>query len=41
MVTKMFIDQIGDTMEVYIDDMVVKSRRVKSMYRIWSKFLKY
>ena len=26
MVTKMFKDQIGKTMEIYIDDMVVKSR---------------
>lgn len=27
MVTKMFKDQIGDTMEVYIDEMVVKSKK--------------
>ena len=26
MVTRMFKDQIGETIEVYIDDMVVKSR---------------
>ena len=27
MVTRIFKDQIGDTVEVYIDDMVVKSKR--------------
>ena len=27
MVIRMFIDQIRDTMEVYIDDMVVKSKK--------------
>lgn len=27
MVTKMFKDQIGDIVEVYIDDMVVKSTK--------------
>ena len=27
MVTRMFKEQIGETVEVYIDDMVVKSRR--------------
>ena len=29
MVTKMFKDQIGKTMEIYIDDMVVKSKSSK------------
>ena len=36
MVTRMFKDQIGETIEVYIDDMVVRS-----MYPIWSRFSKY
>ena len=27
LVTKMFKDQLGKTMEVYIDDMLVKSKR--------------
>jgi hypothetical protein len=30
MVTKMFKDQIGRTMEIYIDDMVVKSKSSKN-----------
>ena len=34
MVTRMFEDQIGDPVEVYIDDIVVKSKKRKSMYQI-------
>ena len=29
LVNKMFKDQLGDTMEVYIDDMLVKSRKAE------------
>ena len=33
LVNKMFKDQLGDTMEVYIDDMVVKSKEAKNHVR--------
>ena len=33
LVKKMFKDQLGDTMEVYIDDMVVKSKEAKNHVR--------
>ena len=29
MITRMFRDEIGKTMEVYIDDMVIKSKKPK------------
>ena len=29
LVNQMFKDQLGDTMEVYIDDMLVKSKQAK------------
>lgn len=34
MITHMFTDKISKTTEVYIDDMVVKSKKLESMYRI-------
>ena len=34
LVNKVFVDKIGHTMEVYIDDMLVKSPNIKQQFAI-------
>ena len=41
MMTKMFEPQLGKNIEIYIDDMVVKSKMVSSMWKTSEIFLKY
>ena len=37
MVNEVFKELIGHTMEVYVDDMLVKSLTAQTMYNTWRK----